>query len=175
MWELYVGKGQPGVAIRIEREVLEGLVGATGRVSDVTYVDHRASNAPVDLDDSGSWPFVKLEGYRHEREVRVLVPNNEELVQYSDLDGRWAYLKDTDLLSSLSEVRLRSPRYSELQAMVRSANHLDIDAEVHQSSAVPSTWVRSDGDWWQVGLQPGRDWKQFLPTLEMRALRSVAD
>ena len=72
MWHLYVGNGEPGVAISVLHADLAAAIPNGVDLAPVHYVRQNDSSAEVAHDRPDLWPFIKIWGYRHEREVRVV-------------------------------------------------------------------------------------------------------
>lgn len=159
MWDLFVGRGRPGVALSVFSEDLRKIVPTSGRFGPVQYARHDDPTAGLAVDRPDLWAFYKLWGYRHEREVRLVIPDDPELVDYV-ADGRWGYLRDTNLVEITRTIRVFAPQKSTCDAMLqRIGTEISPRTDLERSRAYPAMYRRFDDDWWVEGLEPVPNWR----------------
>ena len=162
MWDLFIGRGEPGVALAVFSEDLRKIVPVRGQFGPVQYARHDDPTATVAVDRPDLWPFYKLWGYRHEREVRLVVPDDPDLVECV-ADGRWGYLRGTHLLELARTIRVFAPRKSACDAMLEHVRaQAPTTTDVDRSKAYPTMYRRSDDDWWVEGMEPVLEWKHRM-------------
>lgn len=159
MWDLFIGRGDPGVALAVFNEDLRKMVPGNGQFGPVQYARHDDPTTDVAVDRPDLWPFYKLWGYRHEREFRLVVPDEPELVEH-DADGRWGHLRGTDLLGLARSIRVFAPQKSLCDAMLeRIRAEVPSTTDVGRSRAYPTMYRRHNDDWWVEGMEPVPNWK----------------
>lgn len=163
MWDTYVQHGprfaplsgfRCGVALGVlfpDLNQLAHSVGAT--MSPVHYMRHDDLSTPVDVTRSDTFPFIKLWGYRHEREVRIVPPTSVVDVETGgdEMRGR---VMGTDLMAAVSYVRVFAPEVDDEKRLIEEANGIVPAAKVGAASAYPNMFRKLDGKWRRLGTYP---------------------
>lgn len=152
MWERFVGRGRPGVAVGVLFDDLRRLVPAQAIFGPVTYVRLDDPDTDVCIDRPWLWPLFKLWGYRSEHEVRVIISRKDELLETDD-DDRWGYLKGSDLMAIVRKVRVFAPTFSETQQLEKIVGET-IQSGVTFTSAYPHLFRFVDGVATFIGTAP---------------------
>jgi hypothetical protein len=159
MWDLYVGRRNAGVAIAVLYAELQSLVPRGGLLGPVQYVRSDDASATVPLDRPDLWPFYKLWGYNHEREVRLVVPDDPAVVDIDFPEERWAHVRDTDLLCIVRMARVFSARKSAADVLGERVAAAAPGVDVGRTRAFPKLYRRGEDDWWIEGMEPRPRWE----------------
>ncbi len=165
MWQLHVGRGVPGVAVAVLHADLLAATPNAATTAPVHYIRPDDHSAEAAIDRPDLWPLVKAWGYRHEREVRLVVPEAHGDVEISEPSARWARLRSVDLRSMLRRCRVFDPNSASEVDVRRQVEAWAPGVDVTPSRAYPVVYQGV----WRYGMDPGHNWTSQLHPITTQA------
>ena len=125
MWQLFGSRNDrsitspAGVAIALEDTDLQNVLPSDGTLKPVRYVNHHrpiadVSNDPVD------WPFLKLQAFAHESEVRVVFSQASSQIEFQPM-ANWACVPTCNVHALVRHIRVLHPQVSTMKWMREDA------------------------------------------------------
>ena len=154
MWELHVGKRAAGVAVAVLHDDLSAALPQEARIAPVHYVRPNDTSAEIVLDRPDLWPFVKLWGFRHEREVRIVLPDGHPDVEPTGRDDPWGRLNSIELPRLVRHARVFAPNSRDELALRSEVEAWAPESRIEPSLAYPLIY---HGEW-RYGMTPDENW-----------------